>query len=88
MNDLSELLPFSAMPFIRKVTVGEFDYILASFKDKASGESGVTKLVLKNCPRNVKQILTNIFNVAILSGYFPGAFKRSIIIMIPKTEVN
>ena len=68
----------------RPVTTGDVKRIIKSFKDKAPGKSGITKLILVNLPEEAYLNYTTIINYALSMGYFPIIFKEGIIILILK----
>ena len=68
----------------RPVTTGDVKRIIKSFKNKAPGKSGITKLILVNLPEEAYLNYTTIINYALSMGYFPIIFKEGIIILILK----
>lgn len=53
-------------------------------KKKAAGRSQINKTDLCNLPEHALKKLRDIFNGCLATGYFPKAFKKAMIILIPK----
>ena len=70
----------------RKITADEIIKIINKMKEKAAGESGITKQYLKNLPHYFIEHIAHLFNCTISIGTFPEVFKHANIIMIPKKE--
>lgn len=51
---------------------------------KTPGEDTISKATLKNLPKKAILLLTWILNECIRLGYFPKAWKQSVVITIPK----
>ena len=73
-------------PLTRPLTLGEMIRIVRTFKNKAPGESGITKNILKQLPRVALQRLNDILNLLISMGYFSVVFKNGQLVMTPKEE--
>ena len=65
-------------------TLEDVNTALKSFGEKAPGASWISKMYLIQAPKNIKQTLTMVYNVALALGYFPGRFKHVQVVMIPK----
>jgi DNA-binding MarR family transcriptional regulator len=66
-------------------TVSEIQNFITSARLKsAPGEDGLTYLMLRNIPTNILLRICLIFNHCLLLGYFPSAWKRATLVMIPK----
>lgn len=70
------------------ITTREIKHAITSFKNNTPGESPINKLILKNLPDTALEILKNLFNHTMSTGYFPTKFKTGIIKLIPKTNTN
>lgn len=55
---------------------------------KSPGHDRITPIMLKNLPSSAVQFISNLFNAIINIGFYPSAWKKSIIIMIPKSGKN
>ena len=53
---------------------------------KASGPDGILAQMLKNMPHSIAPSITKLFNLSILSGQFPSAWKLSHVVPIPKSN--
>ena len=71
-------------PLTRPLTLGEMIRIIGTFKNKAPGESGITKNILKQLPRVALQRLNDILNLLVSMGYFSVVFKNGQMVMTPK----
>jgi len=59
-----------------------------SSANKAPGIDGIKSVFLRRIPEAFLKKLTNIYNMYIRKGEFPKIWKRSILILIPKGELN
>ena len=75
-------------PSFPPITLAEFTKTLKTFKNKAPGPSNIKLHQLQNLPPNMTHYLITIFNLSISLGYFPKPFKKAIMILIPKTNIN
>ena len=80
--DLSRLNEEDLMT--KPVTTEDVKRIIKSFKNKAPGKSGISKVILINLPEEAFINYTTIINYTISMGYFPIIFKEGIIILILK----
>ena len=71
-----------------EITADLIKDILASFKEKAPGPSGITRNLLLGARRNVLEALAGIFTACLATGCFPDARKRAKVLMIPKAGKN
>ena len=58
--------------------------IIARMKNKAPGESGINKVILKNLPRISTEILAQIVNILLSMGYFSVMYKNGMMIFTQK----
>ena len=58
--------------------------IIKNMKDKAPGESGITKSILEKCPNTTLIKLKELINHALSIAYFPQAFKEAILCFVLK----
>ena len=65
-------------------TLEDVNTAFKSFAEKAPGASRISKMYLTKAPGNIKQTLTTVYNVALALGHFPGRFKHTKVVMIPK----
>ena len=80
--DLSRLNEEDLMT--KPVTTEDVKRIIKSFKNKAPGKSGISRVILINLPEEAYINYTTIINYTISMGYFPIMFKEGIIILILK----
>ena len=77
--------PYDTMVITRlhntSFTLREFDATLNTFKRKVPDPSGITTLLIKHIPRNMKQYVLYIFYNAISAGYIPDNLKLAHIIV-------
>lgn len=59
-----------------------------SSANKAPGIDGIKSVFLRRIPKAFLKKLTSIYNMYIRKGEFPKIWKRSILILIPKGELN
>ena len=71
---------------IRPVTIFDIIKIIANFKNKAPGESGITKNMLVNAPRSALERLKEIVNLLLSMGYFSIEYKNGHMVMAPKPD--
>jgi hypothetical protein len=74
-------LTFQTTPAI---TLAELEESLKKTKQKAPGNSGITKMHLTNLPPIAKLNLVKIFNTILSSGYYPKVWKEALMIFLPK----
>ena len=60
--------------------------IIARMKNKAPGESGINKLILKNLPRIATERLAQIVNILLSMGYFSVMYKNGMMIFTQKEK--
>ena len=82
--DLTRLDPTN--PLTAPVSVNDVDRIIKSFKKKAPGISGINKTLLEHLPLSAKVDLTEVTNLTLSMGYFPGLFKEGLMIFIQKNR--
>ena len=70
----------------KPVTLMDIIRIITNFKNKAPGESGLTRNMLLNVPRSALERLLNIINILLSMGYFSIYFKNGHMIMAPKPD--
>ena len=70
----------------RPVTIFDIIKIIANFKNKAPGESGITKNMLVNAPRSALERLKEIVNLLLSMGYFSIEYKNGHMVMAPKPD--
>ena len=58
--------------------------IIARMKNKAPGESGINKVILKNLPRMATERLAQIVNILLSMGYFSVKYKNGMMIFTQK----
>lgn len=59
-----------------------------SSASKAPGMDGIKATFLKHLPESFIKLMLSIYNMYIRKGEFPKLWKRSILILIPKSELN
>ena len=73
-------------PLTKPLTLNEMINIISNFKNKAPGESGLTKNILSQLPRVALQRLNDILNLLISMGYFTIVFKNGYMVLTPKSD--
>ena len=68
----------------RPISVFDLMAIIAKTKNKAPGESGINKEVLKNLPRAALERMADIINILLSMGYFSVKFKNGHMIFAQK----
>ena len=68
-----------------RITVHDVGRAIASFRERAPGESGVTSGMLKQLPECIRGWLADLFTACLSMGYFPTGLKRARVCMIPKS---
>ena len=71
-------------PLTKPLTYMEMLKIITNFKNKAPGESGITRKILLNLPRSALERLNEIINLLLSMGYFAVGFKNGHMIMTQK----
>ncbi|KAI3383771.1 hypothetical protein SNEBB_010833 [Seison nebaliae] len=71
-------------PLTSPIQFWEIEMAIKRLRPKAPGSSGVGKQVLERLPVCTKQRLLDIINASFSAGYFPDAFKKATIVMMPK----
>ena len=89
--DLSRL--DGSCPELEPTTIAEVKQIIRRFKNKAPGESGLTKLLLRQLPEDAFAYYVDTANESMSMGYFPTLFKKALLTFIEKpgktpTDVN
>ena len=84
-SDYSRL---NTSPLDQLITPDDVSNTIKQTKNTAPGSSTLNKLILSKLPKKAIETLTNIYNAALSSGYFPDIWKKSIIKLIPKTGKN
>ena len=73
-------------PTDTEITIEEVKNIISNLKRTSPGESGIDKTILSQLPDTAIGRLTDIYNSAISTGYFPDRWKNAIIRLIPKPD--
>lgn len=73
--------------FFRLATTEEVNKALNGIKSNASGSDGISLYMLQCCSPFIDPYLTHIVNVCLENGYFPDAWKVSLIHPVPKVTV-
>ena len=68
------------------MTIFDIIRIITNFKNKAPGESGITRNMLMNVPRSALERLRDIVNLLLSMGYFSIEYKNGHMIMAPKPD--
>lgn len=68
----------------KPIIMEDMEKIINSFKNKAPGQSGINKTLLKKAPKEAIEYLSNVNNLALSMGYFPAKYKQGLVILIPK----
>ena len=58
--------------------------IIKNFKEKAPGQTEISKAILENVPNTMMNIFKDIINLTISMGYFPDYFKTAILCFLGK----
>ena len=53
-------------------------------QSKASGEDGISAIMLKNTAASIAPSITKLFNASLVTGMIPSQWKKSLIVPIPK----
>ena len=80
--DFSRLDP--SCPYSRPIKPIDVYNTIYSFKNRAPGEDGITRMHLRHIPRIVLVNLAHIYSAALALGYYPDNIKRAIMVFIPK----
>lgn len=75
---------FSNDGYGSRITMEEFITALRSFKQKAPGFSGISKIHIARAPDVFLACILDVLNAAFSAGYFPHSFKTAKLIFIPK----
>ena len=67
-----------------RITKNELDNTIKSIRQKAPGQSGITKTHLTQLPHNMTNDLLTITNAITSTGHFPKLWKQATIIFLPK----
>ena len=73
-------------PLTKELTYNEMMTVIRNFKNKTPGESGITRSILLQLPRNALERLNNIVNLLLSMGYFSILFKNGHMVMTPKGD--
>ena len=73
-------------PLTKELPYNEMMITIRNFKNKAPGESGITRLILLQLARNALERLNNIVNLLLSMGYFSTLFKNGHMVMMPKGD--
>ena len=73
-------------PLTKELTHTEMMTIIRNFKNKAPGESGISRSILLQLPRNALERLSNILNLLLSMGYFSILFKNGHMVLTPKGD--
>ena len=69
---------------ISEITMEEIINTLKSFKNRAPGKSGITKLILTKIPPNAWQRFKTILNLSLSMGFYTIPFKEGALLLPPK----
>ena len=69
---------------ISEIEMAEIINSLKSFKNKAPGKSGITKLILTKIPPNAWQRFQKILNLSLSMGFYTLPFKEGALLLPPK----
>jgi hypothetical protein len=87
-NNVTELYESTNLQRLHQQTspinIEDLKRTIATFKQKAPGEDGITKYHLTHLPDNMLRTFLSIIIAALSIGYFPRPWKTSIMIFIPK----
>ncbi|XP_076324330.1 uncharacterized protein LOC143232599 [Tachypleus tridentatus] len=72
--------------YTRPITITEIKLILKKIKNKAPGPDCISNQVLKNLSDTNLKHLVSVFNLSLLSGYYPNIWKSALIRVIPKKD--
>lgn len=65
-----------------------FSILRRANTNKAPGSDGIKSIFFKKIPEVTLKKLTNIYNIYMRAGIFPGIWKRAILVLIPKGELD
>ena len=71
-------------PLTRPITLHDLHRIILGFKNKAPGESGITKLILSKLPKVALLRYNQILNLLLSMGYFTKCYKNGQMVLTPK----
>ena len=66
---------------LRPIRSSDIVNIIKSFKNIASGISGINKIILSQLPANAIERYSLISNLTLLMGYYPLAYKNGLLIL-------
>ena len=72
----------------KPIETHQIKIIIKQFKNKAPGESQVSKMILEKIPNEMIRKLKDILNLTLSIGYFPKLFKIAILRLIQKEGKN
>ena len=71
-------------PLTRPITLYDIHRIILGFKNRAPGDSGITKLILVKLLKVALQRYNQILNLLLSMGYFSKCYKNGLMVVIPK----
>lgn len=82
----SNLLRLGTSTIDRTIEIDEVKEIIHKLKRTSPGGSGINKIILNKLPDMAINRLTDIYNNTLSAGYFPDAWKKAIVRLIPKSN--
>ena len=70
----------------RQIDIFDLAAVLKSMKEKAPGQSGITRRYLREMQLELALHLIYVYNVTVSIGHFPSLWKSARVLMIPQKE--
>ena len=71
-------------PLLRPITIQELNIAIKSTQNKAPGPSNISIILIKNLPKNCRQIILNIHNGILCTKYYPTILMKIKMIFLNK----
>ena len=71
-------------PLTRPITLHDIHKIIVGFKNRAPGESGISKLILAKLPKVALHRYNQMPNLLMSMGYFSKCYKNGLMVLTPK----